>query len=144
MAVLAAHLLGLAILLIHASQRQTGAEISVGYHGDWLSDSATPLKVKARELNPGNTAVATLPADPAKSGVMAARTSPAAAATVEPVAEAQRTPDAQGTVHVVKAGDTLYKLARDYRTTVKDLRLANGLTGDRLAVGSRLKIVRGV
>jgi LysM repeat protein len=40
--------------------------------------------------------------------------------------------------HVVKAGDTLAGIAARYGTTVAQLRLANGIVGDRIYVGTRL------
>lgn len=46
---------------------------------------------------------------------------------------------AEGT-YVIKAGDTLTKIAREHGTTVKALRTANGLKTDRVAVGKKLKL----
>jgi len=42
--------------------------------------------------------------------------------------------------HIVEAGDTLYDLARKYRTTVRSLQQKNGLKGSRLRIGQQLKI----
>ena len=47
---------------------------------------------------------------------------------------------AAGGTHVVKAGETLTKIARQHATTVKALRAANGLKTDRLNVGQKLKL----
>jgi hypothetical protein len=44
------------------------------------------------------------------------------------------------TVYVVKSGDTLTRIARTYGTTVKAIETANGLNGDRIAVGVKLTI----
>jgi len=44
------------------------------------------------------------------------------------------------TLYVVKSGDTLTRIAKAHGTTVKALKAANGLEGDRLLVGARLKI----
>jgi len=44
------------------------------------------------------------------------------------------------TLYVVKSGDTLTRIARVYGTTVKALKSANDLEGDRLVVGAKLKI----
>jgi LysM repeat protein len=41
---------------------------------------------------------------------------------------------------VVKAGDTLDRIARAHRTTVKAIKMANGLTSDRITVGRVLKM----
>jgi LysM repeat protein len=46
-------------------------------------------------------------------------------------------------VHVVAAGETLFSLARQYGTTVDALRAANGIEGDRIAVGQRLRVPGG-
>jgi LysM repeat protein len=42
--------------------------------------------------------------------------------------------------HVVKAGETLTKIARQHGTTVKAIRAANALKTDRVTVGQKLKI----
>jgi LysM repeat protein len=42
--------------------------------------------------------------------------------------------------YVVKAGDTLDRIARAHRTTVQAIKAANGLTSDRIAVGHSLKM----
>jgi murein DD-endopeptidase MepM/ murein hydrolase activator NlpD len=47
---------------------------------------------------------------------------------------------AQERVHVVRPGDTLYDLAREYDTTVDELRDRNDLRGDLLRVGSELRL----
>jgi membrane-bound lytic murein transglycosylase D len=43
-------------------------------------------------------------------------------------------------IHRVRAGDTLYKLARQYSTTVAQLQELNGLSGSTLRVGQRLVV----
>jgi LysM repeat protein len=42
--------------------------------------------------------------------------------------------------YVVKAGDTLARIARAHRTTVQAIKAANGLTSDRIVVGHSLKM----
>jgi LysM repeat protein len=44
------------------------------------------------------------------------------------------------TLYVVKSGDTLTRIAKGRGITVKALKSANGLDGDRIVVGARLKI----
>ena len=44
------------------------------------------------------------------------------------------------TLYVVKSGDTLTRIAKTHGTTVKALKSVNGLEGDRLVVGEKLKI----
>jgi LysM repeat protein len=43
-------------------------------------------------------------------------------------------------LYVVKAGDNLTRIAKVHGTTVKALKAANGLEGDRIVAGARLKI----
>jgi LysM repeat protein len=43
----------------------------------------------------------------------------------------------------VRAGDSLWKLASRYGTTVDRIKRENGLRGDQLAIGQRLKIETG-
>ncbi|MBI5041372.1 MAG: N-acetylmuramoyl-L-alanine amidase [Gammaproteobacteria bacterium] len=45
-----------------------------------------------------------------------------------------------GQAHVIKSGETLSELAERYAVSMQRLRLANNLTGDRLRVGSVLRI----
>jgi LysM repeat protein len=44
------------------------------------------------------------------------------------------------TFYVVKSGDTLTRIARTHGITVKAIESANGLTGDRIVVGTKLTI----
>jgi len=58
-----------------------------------------------------------------------------------PVPERPTPPAASaGEVHVVQAGDTLYRIAVRYRTTVDSIRRLNGLTGDQIEIGQRLVV----
>lgn len=42
--------------------------------------------------------------------------------------------------HTVAKGDTLYGLARKYGSTVSQIKSANGLSGDLIRIGQKLKI----
>lgn len=44
------------------------------------------------------------------------------------------------TNYVVQSGDSLYKIAREFNTTVDDIKRINGLTNDYLSVGQVLRI----
>jgi LysM repeat protein len=46
----------------------------------------------------------------------------------------------QLTFYVVKAGDTLTKIARHHGTTVKALRAVNDFKADRIAIGEKIRI----
>lgn len=43
-------------------------------------------------------------------------------------------------IHVVKAGDTLFRIALDHRMSVAELQKLNGLTSDVILVGQELKV----
>ena len=45
--------------------------------------------------------------------------------------------------HTVRAGDTLWKIANQYGTTVNNLKTWNGLTGDLIRVGQSLIVRKG-
>ena len=81
----------------------------------------------------------------ASSAPTAAPTAGVAAQPVSasaPVSSSTPRPTNSGKVHVVGAGDTLYKIAHEYGTTVDALMAANGIT-DRskiLHVGEKLNI----
>lgn len=74
---------------------------------------------------------------------------PAAARKVRKVVVPASSPSAKVVVrrrapnirtHTVKAGDTLYALAKRYNTSVAELRRLNNLRGNQLSLGSRLRI----
>jgi membrane-bound lytic murein transglycosylase D len=44
--------------------------------------------------------------------------------------------------HTVRSGDTLTALARRYGVTVKEIQAWNGIKGERIDIGQRLKIKR--
>jgi LysM repeat protein len=65
---------------------------------------------------------------------------PATAKSAGAPAHANTKVSASSSRYVVKTGDTLDRIARAHRTTVKALKMANGLTSDRIAVGRVLKM----
>jgi len=64
---------------------------------------------------------------------------PAGEAGAQPAAHS---PDGM-TVYIIKEGDTLFTLARQFNTTVEKIKTDNGLAGDSLRVGQRLGINGG-
>jgi LysM repeat protein len=57
-----------------------------------------------------------------------------------PVQQPTPIPNSQATLHTVQAGETLYRIALRYQTTVAALKALNGLTSDTLSVGMQLKV----
>ena len=62
------------------------------------------------------------------------------AATTAPAPGAAPVADGGEKIYVVKAGDSLTKIAKDHGTTITALRKANKLTTDKIKVGDKLKI----
>lgn len=83
--------------------------------------------------------------DPAKLKIgqkiqLPAAASSAATASVDATGTANAPSTGSSSIHLVKAGETLTKIARQHATTVKAIRAANGLKTDRVSVGQKLKI----
>ena len=58
-----------------------------------------------------------------------------------PQGQAYVAPATSGTSsHTVRKGDTLYNLSRRYGTTVSAIRQSNGISGDLIRIGERLRI----
>ena len=70
----------------------------------------------------------------------ASTTAPSATASSATTAKATET---GGIKYVVKSGDTLGRIAKAHGTTVKAIKVANGLTNDRIPVGKTLKLPQG-
>jgi LysM repeat protein len=62
------------------------------------------------------------------------------AAPVKAPAHASAAVGTSRSTYVVKSGDTLGRIAKAHRTTVRAIKAANGLTSDRIAVGHSLKM----
>ncbi|MEM1057144.1 MAG: LysM peptidoglycan-binding domain-containing protein [Bacteroidota bacterium] len=58
---------------------------------------------------------------------------------MDPIPDAPR----EGTTHIVARGETLFRIALQYDTTVEALRQLNGIRGDQIAVGQELVVTRG-
>lgn len=98
-----------------------------------------PEQVQALPATPQTTIAS---AANQKSAVSPQSEPAAPSPTALPVTKMNTVPDASqaGTVYVVKSGDTLTRIARTYRTSIQAIEAANGLTGDRIVVGAKLKI----
>jgi LysM repeat protein len=104
--------------------------------GDTFSSIAPKFKVTVAALVAANPTV-----DPARLQI--GKTIQIPAPTVAPAngGTAPVVNVASGeTVYTVKSGDTLSKLATQFRTTVAAIQTANGLTDTRIKVGQKLKI----
>jgi LysM repeat protein len=104
--------------------------------GDTFSTIAPKFNVSVKALQAANPTV-----DPAKLQIGKKINIPAATTTAPTSSGATVVDTASGTTtYTVKSGDTLSKIATDFRTTVKAIQAANGLTDTRIKVGQKLKI----
>lgn len=131
MAVLSAHLLLVLALLIRDYQREYEpassplAQQAVLTGTQAASDSSPADSHRDQDLS-------TKPASGAVSPSVGLQ--PQASAATASVAAPPES------VYIVKSGDTLSQIARDCGTSVKALKAANGLNGERLAVGQKLNL----
>lgn len=102
--------------------------------GDTYSSIAPKFNVTVKALQTANPTV-----DPAKLQIGKKIIIPAPTTSAPSAAPVVDTTTGE-TIHTVKSGDTLGKLATEYRTSVKAIQAANGLTDTRIKVGQKLKI----
>ena len=110
--------------------------------------AAAPPAAVAQAVTGGAESVSAPPAFVARAEPTPGAEAPAAAP--EPVAEAARPAvpvrtvsakaEARPTTHRVRRGDNLTQIARQYGTTVGQLRALNGLRGDTVRPGQRLRV----
>ena len=62
---------------------------------------------------------------------------------VETAAPAPQAKPGETVAYIVQNGDTLFQIAKTYKTTVEAIKAANGLASDILAVGQKLVIQAG-
>ena len=67
---------------------------------------------------------------------------PVAVSSVAAAVAAERE-SGQPVVHKVTAGDSLWRLAKKYKTTINEIRALNGISGNHLRLGQVLKIKEG-
>lgn len=104
--------------------------------GDTYSSIAPKFGITVKALQLANPGI-----DPAKLQIGKKIVIPPATSAAPAPGGAPVVDTASGEItHTVKSGDTLGKLATDYRTTVKAIQSANGLTDTRIKVGQKLKI----
>jgi LysM repeat protein len=112
--------------------------------GETLAGIARKFKVKTADLAQSNQLRTTaklqagqtlmIPRDPAATAALTTQTHADAPATLP----ASTTP----TVYRVKSGDTLTSIARQFDTTVQDLKRLNQLSTDTIIVGDKLTVRR--
>ncbi|MBM3837484.1 MAG: LysM peptidoglycan-binding domain-containing protein [Verrucomicrobia bacterium] len=106
--------------------------------GDTLGKIATAHGVTVAAINKANEGLEPTRLRIGQKIMIPAPAAPAASTTgglgvAEPA-------DGTSTVYVVKAGDTLAKIAKEYKTTIKAIKAANNMKTDRLLVGKKLKL----
>ena len=79
----------------------------------------------------------------AESATATASATAPAPSSAHATTTASNTSDSSEKSYVVKSGDTLGRIAKTHGTTVKAIKVANGLTSDRIAVGKSLKLPAG-
>jgi membrane-bound lytic murein transglycosylase D len=99
------------------------------------------VNASAKTLPPGYRV--RLPAGITERFVAAKRRLEESAAAARVIASAKRRDSGTAAYHRVSVGETLSKIAGRYRVSVGALQQANGLSGQAIAAGQRLKIPRG-
>jgi LysM repeat protein len=125
--------------LVHEPERSTESRQYAVLPNDNFTSIAKKHNITVKELATANPA-----ADSRHLKVGQVLNLPA---NVTPVAPTVPTTNAEttaaGAIYTVKSGDTLTKIARDNKVTVKQLQQANGLRGSLIKVGQKLVIPAG-
>lgn len=127
---------------------QGGSLTHVIGKGETISQIAKKYGVSTKELvglnniaNPNRVSIGQKLIIPAHGSLTKAMARPTVAPKPKPAVK--KIDVSSGNVHVVQSGDVLSKIAKNYGTTVRALREANGLTGDLIQVGQKLAIPQG-
>ena len=100
--------------------------------------SGTPTTVAAAPPAQASTVAAAEPTPALTLPMIPAAPTPVALVAVKKTAPPVS--PATESLYVVKPGDTLIRIAKLYRTTVKALKAVNGLNGDTIGVRTKLKL----
>lgn len=126
-AVVAAGILALMGLLIEGCVTEHAkTAVSTGAAADLPGPSSNPPAVAA---------------EPEPVLIPQSNPQPAMSQSVPAVSKVNNAPAGQAeTIHVVKSGDTLTRIAKTHGTTIKAIESANGLASDHIVVGTKLKL----
>jgi len=119
---------------------QRGARQYVVVKGDSFYKIAKANNISMKALADANPGVNSAKLKVGQALQIPVGAEPATASSASATTHASATVSASSSRYVVKAGDTLDRIARAHRTTVKAIKMANGLTSDRITVGRVLKM----
>ncbi len=102
--------------------------------------AANYLRTSSRVITGQKLLVPRMPSAAVLARAASGATAPIALASNDTPADSDEDDEAARIVHRVRAGETLYSIARKYRTTIDHLRSLNKLRGSMLKVGARLVI----
>ncbi len=111
------------------------------YRKDWVKNKSGG---RARSSYKNTQSVSTLPvtevAEAGPTSYPNYQDLAGVASTASPPAPAPAPAPSSPQYHIVVSGDTLFSLARRYKTSVDGLKRTNGLTGDSIRTGQTLRI----
>jgi LysM repeat protein len=146
-AVLVAHLALVMGLLIEGCKRDDSASTAAPTVAPEAAVTPTNQPAVADAAARTNPAVSPVPAPPAVVAPPAVSQTPplpmpepVVAPAPEVATVSPEPPVAKNSLYVVKSGDTLSRIAKAHKTTVRALKAANGLKTDRIDAGRKLKL----
>ncbi|MBT2723995.1 LysM peptidoglycan-binding domain-containing protein [Bacillus sp. ISL-46] len=111
-----------------------------GKHKTTVSHLKSLNKLKSDMIYVGQKLKVPVQEAPASPGKPVTPTTPKPPVTTTPATSLPVVKQTEVTDYIVKSGDTLGKIAGQYKISVKDLKALNKLTSDRINVGQKLKV----
>jgi membrane-bound lytic murein transglycosylase D len=111
--------------------------------GETLSSIAKKYRVtvaKLREANELSSRAKVQARQELRIPSTSAAALPSVTASRPTVASGRPAPTSSSRIYQVRSGDTLFSIARQFSTTVEELKRLNGLSSDRIQIGDRLKV----